>query len=256
MSSVHPSAGERRRSPRPMWRSRRACFPRSPVPPQVGQLRSEQTRERVSAAARRKGHDDAHRLRGKVLRNDASRKQNGTKHPVKFMRRSDPAAILALLCGASRANVVAPANPERGHEEQRNVWLERLVFAIGASATEISGVVTGRRVRKRAVWVIAKHRPSQPSSPKCGHRRARPLSDPRASAGRILQRLGAGLRPGRFEESKERCWQDPEPEGGWQRRARKRRGVLPGHVLVFAAQIPDKERVSRTATGKRRQAKT
>src|SRR5216110_1925173 len=91
--------------------------------------------------------------------------------------------------------------------------LSVMVFAIGASAAEISGVVTGPKGPEAGVWVIAETTDLPTKFAKVVVRRPRPLSDPRASAGE-LQRLGAGLRPGRFEESKQCPRQNPEPEGG------------------------------------------
>src|SRR5438105_217754 len=99
-----------------------------------------------------------------------------------------PRVILALLCGASRVNVVAPEIPRRGHEQQRNVWLERR----GVRHWRVGS--RDQRCRQRAggsgSWRLGdrgNNRPSHQVRQGGGHRRARPLSDPRASSGDSFQ---------------------------------------------------------------------
>src|SRR5438105_182892 len=85
-----------------------------------------------------------------------------------------PRVILALLCGASRVNVVAPEIPRRGHEQQRNVWLERR----GVRHWRVGS--RDQRCRQRAggsgSWRLGdrgNNRPSHQVRQGGGHRRAR-----------------------------------------------------------------------------------
>src|SRR5712691_9196455 len=209
MSSVYPSAGDWATKSAPRWPLAPGLFSTITCCPQ--RLASCGPRRRASASAPPpggKGTTTCTGFAGKACATTLAESRTAKNNPVKFMRRNAPAAILALLCGASRVNVVAPEIPGRGHEEQRNVWFERR----GVRHWRVSS--RDQRCRHRAqrsgsgrLGDRGDHRSAHQVCQSRGHRRARPLSDPRASGGE-LQRLGARLWAGRFRESKKCCRQN------------------------------------------------
>ena len=85
--------------------------------------------------------------------------------------------------------------------------------AVATDADDIGGVVTGPRGPEAGVWVIAEttNLPTKFITNR-RHRRSGTLPRPRPAEGQ-LQRLGAGLRPGRFVKDAGAAGPDAEPDG-------------------------------------------
>ncbi len=122
--------------------------------------------------------------------------------------------------------------------------------AVSIDADDIGGVVTGPKGPEAGVWVIAETTdlPTKFVEDR-RHRRSRPLPAARSAEGE-LQRVGARLRPRRLAEGAGDAGQDAEPDGGRRAERARRRRVLPGRLLVLAAQACPR-RASSPAPGRR-----